>query len=283
MKRYRIMTFDFDTRAHLLTTVIQDGWEERVKELHRQNKQNILAGLAAQFGRADFDQKVRNFIDIGPKPFSIVAYHNKFFEQARNAFVVGSYYPALTGTCALGERVLNHLMLLLREDFRSTPEYKDVYRKASFDNWDVPISTLSSWGVLLPATAERFRDLANVRNRHAIHFNPDTENNDRPLALEAIRLMTEIITQQFAGFGPLPWCIVDVPGEIYIKKDAESQPFVRKVYLPNCILLGPYHVAEGIGPDGRMAIRDDYKYEDREISDSEFCDLRKKGRAPTPP
>jgi hypothetical protein len=269
------LSFDFDTRANILTQVIQDHWQENVKELHRRNKQTVLAGLAADFGQVNFQEKVDNLVAIGPKPFSIVSYHNKFFEQARRAFIVGSYYPALTATCALGERVLNHLVLLLRDDFRNTPEYKYVYKRDSFDSWDLPIHTLVSWDVLAGVTAERFRELAHVRNRHAIHFNPDTDQNDRPLALEAIRLMTDIIITQFSAAGPQPWFLGDVPGEIYIKQDAESQPFVQKVYLPNCLHLGPYHDVQSIDTNGRMTIRDDYPYEDSRITDDEFSRLRK--------
>jgi hypothetical protein len=278
MKRYRVVRFDFDTRAHILTEVIQDHWEEHIKDMHRTNKRNIVAGLAVEFGEAGFDQKVQNFIDIGTKPFSIVAYHNKFFEQARRAFIVGAFYPSLTATCALRERILNHLMLLLREDFRASLEYKLVCRKDSFDNWELPIKTLNSWNVLRPTAADRFRELARLRNRHAIHFHPDTENNERSLALEAIRLMTDIITNQFAAFGPLPWFLTSVPGENYIKKESESEPFVCRVYLPNCLQVGPYHVIECMQPDGKMVVCDDAPYEDREISDDEFSKLRQGAR-----
>jgi hypothetical protein len=93
VKRYRILSFDFDCRVHLLTQVIHDQWEDHVKEMHRTNKQNFLAGLAAAFGQMDFEQKVQNFVDMGAKPMSIVAYHNKFFEQARCALSWGITTP----------------------------------------------------------------------------------------------------------------------------------------------------------------------------------------------
>src|SRR3972149_6553409 len=114
MKRYRVLNFDFDTRVRTLV-----------------------------------DPKKENFIAIDSKPFSILAFHNRFFEQIRTSFIIGSYYPALTGACALGERILNHLILTLRDDFKNSPEYKKIYRKKSFDDWDVPISILASWGTLL--------------------------------------------------------------------------------------------------------------------------------------
>lgn len=54
-------------------------------------------------------------------------------------------YPALVGACALGERILNHLILDLRGAYAHTPEYKRVHRKDSFDDWRVPIDTLAAW------------------------------------------------------------------------------------------------------------------------------------------
>jgi hypothetical protein len=40
--------------------------------------------------------------------------------------------------------VLNHLLLALRGDYQHTPEYKRVYRKDSFDDWNVPIDALTT-------------------------------------------------------------------------------------------------------------------------------------------
>jgi hypothetical protein len=199
---------------------------------------------------------------------------NNFFQQARRAFVIESYYPALTGACSLGERILIHLILNLRDDFNGTPQYKSVYRKESFDNWDLAIETLEAWRVLLPEAAENFRKLARVRNRAAVHFNPATDTNERGLAIEALTLLGEIISAQFSALGCQPW-FLNVPGEMYIKKVAESEPFVRRVYLPNCCLVGPYHEVASITPDLRFVIRDDHPYDEREISDEEFVALRR--------
>jgi hypothetical protein len=89
---------------------------------------------------------------------------------------MGSYYPALTGACALRERILNHLMLTLRD------------------------------------------------------------------------------------------------GEIYLKKDWESNPFVKRVYLPNCLLVGYKHYIESLVP--KMVLNDHFEYEGKEISDDEFVEMR---------
>ena len=270
MKRFRIFGYDFDTRVHALTTEIQDHWEERVKQLHTENREQTERGLIWQFGEAAADQKRQNFIDLGPKPLSILAFHNKFFEQVRVSFVMGAYYPAVTASCALGERILNHLILILRDDFKSTAEYKRVRNKDSFGNWDTAIDTLAAWDVLLPAVVLEFRKLRDRRNE-AIHFRPEVDKNDRPLALDAIRSLNAILGDQFCAFGPQPWFITDIPGEIYIKKDWESRPFIRKVYLPNCVAVGPQHKIESVMP---WMVKDDYPYEKREITDQQFCSLR---------
>jgi len=185
---------------------------------------------------------------------------------------MGSYYPALTAACALGERILNHLVLLLRDDYKTTPEYKNVYAKDSFDKWDVAIDTLSAWNVLLPKVAGDFKKLRDRRN-DAIHFRPEVDTNDRDLALQAIKGLESILAKQFNAFGPEPWFITDIAGEIYIKKDCENEPFVRKVYLPNCVAVGPDHVVQSVLP---WVIRDDEAYPDVEISDEDFSIRRKK-------
>lgn len=271
MKRYRVSTLDFDTRANMLAIAIQDGWEAHIKELHRRNKEQIIAGLKAEFGEYGFAMKHQNFLDLGPKPLSVLAFHNLFSEQVRTAFVMGAYYPALVGACSLGERILNYLVLSLRDDFRTSHGYRRVARRDSFANWAVPLEVLSEWNVLRPEVVELFRQLQTLRNR-AIHFEPATDFNDRPLSLTAIRTLTRIIELQFGSFGPLPWFIPDTRGAAYISKSAEADPFVRRVYIPNCDYVGPWHQPQYFH-EGRVHILDEYPYEDREVTDDEFREM----------
>ncbi len=273
MKRFRVLQFDFDTRVHSLADDIPEHWEEHVKEQHRRNREKTVQELTLQFGDNAADQKRQNFIDLGAKPFSILAFHNRFLEQIRVSFIMGGYYPALTGACALGERILNQLVLTLRDDFKATAEYKRVYSKESFDNWDLAIDTLEAWDVLLPDVVREFRALRDRRN-DAIHFRPEIDKDDRDLALASIRSLSSIVGSQFGAFGRYPWFVTDVPGEVYIKKNWESRPFVRKVYLPNCKAVGPRHRVESVFP---WIIKDE-EYEDCEISDEEFCFLRQTSR-----
>jgi len=266
MKRYRLLSsdIDIDSRPAILKMEIEPIQKEAIQQQ-----------LLQEYGVYAAETKLQNFINLDSKPLSIVAFHNKFLNQIRVSFVMGAYYPALTAACSLGERILNHLILLLRQDFIGTPEYKKVYRKASFDNWALAIDTLEGWNVLLPNAVNHFRTLSQVRNR-AIHFNPETDHNDRPLALEAISLLNLIIAEQFSAFGSQLW-FIPIPGESYLKKEAEQNPFIKKVYIPQCHLVSPFHRLEWV--NHRFIVQDDIEYEDREISDEEFVELRQRNAA----
>lgn len=270
MKRYRIIHNDLDTRATILNMEIKDEWDKQVKDLWHHNKKQIREGLLHEFGSADYARKIDDFQALGPFPYSIMAFHNNFLRQARNSFVVGSYYPALTSACALGERVLNHLILNLRDFHKNTQDYKNVYKKQSFDSWDLAINTLSNWKVLLPEATAEFRTLHTLRNK-AIHFNPITDTNDRTLALEAISTLSKIIEFQFTAHGTPPWFIPGAKGATFIKKECEQLPFVKTIYLPSCALVGPLHKLKYTGLGFKVV--DDHLYENREVTDDEFIHM----------
>lgn len=272
MNRYRVMNISFDSRSTILSTEIQEDWEEQLKLQWRNNKQSIIEGIIHTYGVNDYENKIKNFESFGSIPFSVVAFHNKFFNQIRDSFVHCSYYPALTAACSLGERILNHLILLLRDDFKNTPQYKDVYSKKSFDNWDKMIKTLSDWSILLPEVVDKFNELKFLRN-YSIHFNPDTDIQDKEYAQSAINILKRIIELQFGvGGQPLrPWFINSIPGAFYISKETEDWPFVKRIILPNCVLVGYKHRLEN---DGRwFKVIDDFEYDNKEITDEEFKDL----------
>lgn len=268
--RRRLLSWgmDFDSRAMTLGTKIEEHWEPQVKEMWAVNQKNIRQSLIAHFGEQAIDQKVDNFLCIGAKPMSVMAYHNRFFEQVRRSFVMLDYYPALVGACALGERILNHLILDMRDFFKSTPEYKQVYRKDSFDKWEVPIDTLEAWGILLPEAAVEFRALKALRHR-SIHFNVGTYSTLREDALAAVVHMRTIIEQQFGSFAVRPWFISGTKGHVFIKKEWETHPFILTYFVPSCPFVGPLF---GMAPDqnGAWNIFDKADYGDGDWSDEEF-------------
>jgi len=271
------MNVDFDSRVTTLTTEIKDNWEPKVKQMWLNNKQTIINGLIFEFGKLNFKIKLRNFIDLGNKPFSIISFHNKFFQQARYSFIIGSYYPALTATCALGERILNHLILILRQYYKDTPEYKKIYRKSSFNDWSNAIDVLFKWNILSPNTVIYFNNLKEIRNNN-IHFNYSTDYNDRTYALNAIKEMNNIITEQFIAFGKSPWFIPKTKGAFYIKKSYEENPFIKEIYIPNCFYVGPNHKVTFDKERNSFGVVDNDSYANIDISDEEYVKLARKNK-----
>ncbi len=270
MKRYTVLKYELDTRANVLSMEISDDWEESNITLWKANKRSIREGLIFQYGTSSYEEKIKDFMDMGSKPISVIAFHNEFFDQIRSAFVVSAYYPALTAACALGERILNQLIIHLRDEFKDTPQYKRVYKKNSFDDWNLAIKTLEEWDVLLPDVAVALRSLKEIRHR-SIHFDPEVESNTREKALDAILKLSEIIQGQFSIFGSQPWFIPGTKVSFFIKKAYEKDPFVKNIILPCCSLVGHMFRLEREGY-GWLVI-DTYEYEEKGISDDVFADL----------
>lgn len=273
MKRYRTTSFSFDSRPNALNMEIIDSWEDSVKSSWNDNKEKIRDGLKKEFGIIDYEQKEKNFIDMGASYPSIIFFHNKFLQQIRNSFVIGSYYPAFTGVTTLTERILNHLIFTLMNDFKLTSEFKEVYNKDSFTDWDMMLRVLTSWNVLLPDTKDYIQKLKKLRHQYAAHFNIETDTKDRELGLEAIKLFQEFIKIQFGAFGKQPWFIEGTKGAFFIKKEFETNPFVKRIYLPNCLLVGPRY--EFVNSPKGIQLKDE-NYENKEITDAEFKELFEK-------
>lgn len=270
MKRFLVFPLDFDTRARLLEEPGKD-WDEQVRTLHEENRSKIINQLRSELGLTDFEEKLKNFRDVGSSPFSIISYHNGLYRQARYAFIYGLYYPALVAACALGERILNHLILDLRSDFSSSPHYKSVFRKESFDNWEFATGVLKDWKVFQHDDVEtNFAKLRELRHR-SIHFDNDTYRNLRSDALSSLGCISRIIETQFGFVGSPRWMIPGTRGAFFIKKEGETDAFIKRYYLPQCPLVGPYYAVKFVS-DGVMFF-DRANYEEREISDAEFAAL----------
>jgi hypothetical protein len=135
------------------------------------------------------------------------------------------------------------------------------------------IRTLEGWGVLLPSVATEFRALMEARHR-AIHFNPATAARDREFAIEALKHLDEIIAVQFGAFRNQPWFIPEARGVAYIRKDWENDPFVKLVYLPASMAVGPHCWMECDKQTRVWTIYDLNDFEEgKEVSDAEFLTL----------
>ncbi len=271
MKRHRVFSFSFDSRPIFVAESFSSDSTVSGHPNGVGASDSTEQSIAAEFGTSNYEAKRKNFASIGALPFTIISFHTHFLVQARNAFVIGAYYPALTGACSLGERILNHLVLALRDDYSAHPATKRVERVASVSNWKAAIDALTGWEILLPDVRDAFLRLSKIRNR-SVHFTQSTDSNSREQALEALHLITTIVAKQFSAFGPEPWFIEGAVGESYIKRDWETNPFIRKVYLPCCKLVGPLHEIQDMGPP--TLIVDAPEYPDIDLTDKQFLEVR---------
>jgi hypothetical protein len=270
-RHYSVPFFNFDTRAQFLDNS-DPRWDPDVIESHEANKKGVIEALGRKYGTDRLEQKIENFAALGSAPISIISHHNGFAAQIRDAYVAEQYYPALTATCALGERILNHLILDLRDDYKNTPQYRDVWNKESFDDWGRSVSTLDAWNVLEPEVGDRFRDLMRLRHR-SIHFNQSTYLTFKEDSLAAYRHLHFILNTQFGALGLQRWFIRGTVGAFFIRRESEVDPFVRRYYLPQCPLVGPdYSLSMTALPPWVVAFdREEYPY--GELSDEEFAGL----------
>lgn len=273
MKRYLVFPLNFDSRAMLLNDDINPEWEESIKEELRQRQIRLINDLKVELGEYRFEEKLTNFKDLGPLPFSIIGYHNRLFQQCRYSFIHGFYYPALTSVCALGERIFNHIIIDLRDSFKGEPSYRKVYRQGSFCDWSLAIDTMVEWGIFQHAEVEaEYRKLAILRH-HSLHFNQATYSNLRADALLALQTVSKIISLQF-GYPTAShkWAIKGTVGHSFIKKEAENEPFINRYFLPQSPFVG-YKFAMNLDQQGEWLFFDQQHYEGDSLTDEEFAKL----------
>ncbi len=220
--------------------MIQDDWEERIKTQWLDMKRRIREEVIHQFGAEDCENKIEDFSAIGPQPWSVAAGHNQNLRAARKAFVAGAYYPALVATTALGERILNQVILELRDFFPQHPATKRVAAKSAFDNWTVMIRVLRAWDVLPQDVADNLERLRRLRN-DVVHYNlPTLDAAARDEALEALQLLQASIERLFHP-DPTRHLIPGIDGCEFFRLDAETEPFVQRFFLPASVLVSPEH------------------------------------------
>jgi hypothetical protein len=268
MKRYRVIPGYWDGRSILLRSFkgkLPDPGSPNESAVRR-----ILTELHGQFGANDFPEKLDRYLELAEPPMSIVNEHNRLLSDCRNAYVAGFFYSALVGACALGERVLNSIILSVRDSFKSTPQYKKVYKKKSFDDWAVPIQVLEAWKIFDSTLAAEFYDLRDLRNE-SIHYNKDLQANLKSDSLKALQQVSKAMGSLFSAHGKSPFLHFGNAFTI-IKKAEENHPIVKAFYIPNCIHVGPKHLINNMNlvPWG---FEDMSEHSDIEISDDEYMEL----------
>lgn len=256
-RRYRLVNFYVDTRRNLYSTTKS----EEVIALQTEE-------LKAELGLRDFDKKLDRWKKVDYPPLGLIDEYPSKITQIINTYCAGYFYPAVTSACCLAERVLNRLVLKSRDHFKSNREYKRIYRKDSFDDWEQMLSLISDWKLVPERAVELLRGLIPIRHQ-SIHYNEEYDFEAiAPLVInELIAAITEI-------FGVINrkdiYLVFDIPGEVWVRFDAEKLPFVKEFVLPHCYYAHAVHdfdfttgdINERLGKTGTL-------------TDEEFVKLRK--------
>ncbi len=226
-RMYRVFGFALDTRAAIFNV---EGAQEAKKQLSD--------SLRDQWGDQSFALKLERFKKLNLSYLGIPDEYYGLLRQIVDSYCCGYFYPAMTSAGALGERILNRLLIRTRDYFKGTPQYKAIYRKRSFDSWDKPISVLMEWNIISADVAEAFHKLKDYRN-DSIHYQEGYSFEENAKA--AITQLASIIDLQFnyTRRKDLFW-IFDVPGEIWLRSEQSQDPFVKEFVLPHCAWLSAY-------------------------------------------
>jgi hypothetical protein len=256
---YRIMNFNIDTRVNALKSY---------RKLGLKNQEiSIINEFKAEWGELNFDAKLNRFMSLDLAFIGMPEEYYDLLIPVVTTYYCGYFYPAMTSAGALGERILNRLIIKMRDHYKSSKHYKKIWKKKSFEQWDFPVKVLKDWGVISLKVARLFLDLKQYRN-DSIHYNGDYdfETNSH----EAIRILAEIINIQFNYITrtDLFW-VFDVPGEILLRSSVVDNPFVIEFILPHCIRIGPF-----CEPTASPPVKTS-KYPLKPFSDKEFIELRK--------
>lgn len=271
----------FDTRSSQITNEINADWEPEVITQHENNRQRVRVQLIHEYGNADHDRKIEDYAALGSAPWSAVDRHSLFLDQVRDSFTFGAYYPALVGACALGERILNEMVIRLRGSYATHPATtKAVAINKSFPDWATCIDALVKWGVIDDPLGTKFNNLRKFRNR-SVHYGTHLADSDaRDDALTAIMLIQDIIQLLFQPYGGPPRFIVGTSGHTFLSLSSENEPFVREFLLPRAVLVSPTFDMPFNMAEGWFDVLDDETYQERfpTLNDEEFAKHRRDPR-----
>jgi hypothetical protein len=260
MKRYMWTNFFIGTIRNF---VLSPDLPQAVKE---QELDSLRRMLAAKHGTDDIEGKLERYLNFKPPDLVVVTEFHPMVLEVEDAYICGHYYPSLTGACCIGERILNVLVLRLRDYHKKSEWYKRIYGKESFDDWGQAIQILSDWNVLSRTLATTFTELKDIRHQ-SVHFRrlPDLENR----AIDALNCVLKITNELFGMRDD----VLFIQGHLFVKKQMEADPVVKEFYLPAAHYVGHRYRVEN--DKGTAVVIDEHEYENREITDEEFIELVK--------
>lgn len=236
MKRYRALPGLWDGRPVYLKSILETS--QPLDELNEKNKIRIIAQLQHSYGQLNFQEKLARYVESGYLNMSIVNDHNSVLLSIRDSYIMGNFFPSLTASCALGEWILNDLVLSMRNHFKATDA--KIHKKDAFTNWGLMIVALLEWNLIAPSHAKDFKELLHLR-KASIHYDPKSKTALAQQSNRALQLIAKLIHSIFSAVISEKYRISDSDGASFIKKEMENHPFIRRYYIPNCIYVGPDH------------------------------------------
>lgn len=255
-RRYRLSSFFIDSTR---STYHNDHLKAQ--------QQPFTEHLKSEFGAHEFESKFERWLKIDYPPLGLIDEYPDKITQIINAYSCGYFYPVVTSACCLAERILNRLVLETRDYFKSSPHYKKIYRKDSFDDWSKMILILSNWKLISQTALDEFNKLMPIRHS-SIHYNKNY--NFEEIAPIVINSLISAITEIFGVINRKDiYLVFNIPGEVWVKSEAENDPFVKEFVLPHCYYAHAVHeidrsnnrIIERLGKTGKL-------------TDQEFIELR---------
>ncbi|CAK2074747.1 DUF4145 domain-containing protein [Vibrio crassostreae] len=205
-------------------------------------RKSLIAHYTHDWGERRIETKINRLIELNVSFLGIPEEYYNLFYQVKTAHCCERSFAAMTSAGALGERILNRLIINTRDYYKSSPHYKKLYKKSSFDQWEKPLDALEAWGIITSDVKSLFLELKTLRNE-AVHYNEgyDFANN----SLKTVRLLSEIIISIFdyETRKDLFW-VYDAPGEILVRSSVLNDPFVIEFVLPHCQKISPFCVPQ---------------------------------------
>jgi hypothetical protein len=266
LRRYRLMPVAFNAGHHILEPT-DPTWEPRVRQLHDENRQAMVDRLRYVHGEANLNAVIGNVRDLGSDPWSTIGWHIHLWLEVRHAFVSGAYFPAAVSAGALGERILNHLLVDLADDCASDDDRR-LIAKEKAPTYGAALRILRRWAVLEPRAVQEFDRLRSLRNS-LVHFDPALYEDLRGRSLEAVTALRDAIDSQFGVLVPRR-LIHGTPGAMFARKDVEAEPFFQHYIKPVALYVSPRHSIDLDQTTGRWAVSVEEPVEADVDSDEEF-------------
>lgn len=237
LRRYRLMPLDFNAGHHSLEPTSAEA-EPDIRAQADRNREAHIDRLRYLHGEANLEAVIVNIQALGADPWSTIGWHLKMWAEVRHAFVSGVYFPAAVGAGALGERVLNHMLIDLSDDCATERDRTGIEAQQA-PTYSAALDILERWDVLEPRAAQLFEQLRGIRN-NLVHFNQNLYADERGCCLEAVTVLRDALDSQFGVFVRRR-LISGTPGSMFVRKAVEDEPFFRHYLAPVMPYVSPHH------------------------------------------